>query len=155
MTFVHGTITEAGCPSCLQEYDLELVREYVNQRQVFYCQNCKKPDKPKFVFYGETLPDSFFQDFNDIYHTDLAFIMGSSLAVYPFNQLPYGIGKVVWRVLINKDEVGIFLAGIVTMNQFRFNNPKKKDLFLNGYTDEFVKKLVEDCGWKNEFDEYC
>ena len=30
MTFVHGTITEAGCPSCLQEYDLELVREYVN-----------------------------------------------------------------------------------------------------------------------------
>ena len=28
-------------------------------------------------------------------------------------------------------------------------------MFLNGYTDEIVKKLVEDCGWKNEFDEYC
>ena len=41
------------------------------------------------------------------------------------------------------------------MNQFRFNNPKKKDLFLNGYTDEVVKKLVEDCGWKTEYDEYC
>ena len=154
MTFAHGTITEAGCPGCLQEYDLELVREYVNKDQVLYCKSCGKPVKPKVVFYGENLPDSFFQDFNDIYRTDLAFIMGSSLAVYPFNQLPYGI-KDAWRVLLNKDEVGNFLAGLVTMNQFRFNNPKKKDLFLSGYTDDVVKKLVEDCGWKEEFDEYC
>ena len=155
MTFAHGTITEAGCPNCLNEYDLELVREYVNMGKVFYCQNCKKPVKPKVVFYGETLPDSFFRDFNDIYQTDLAFIMGSSLAVYPFNQLPYGISKDAWRVLINKDEVGNFLAGLVTMNQFRFNNPKRKDLFLNGYTDEIVQKIVDDCGWKDEFENYC
>ena len=95
------------------------------------------------------------KSFNDIYHTDLAFIMGSSLAVYPFNQLPYGISKNAWRVLVNKDEVGNFLAGLVTMNQFRFTNPKKKDLFLSGYTDDIVKKLVQDCGWKDEFDDYC
>ena len=31
---------------------------------------------------------------------------------------------------VNKDEVGNFLAGLDTMNQFRFNNPKRKDLFL-------------------------
>jgi NAD-dependent histone deacetylase SIR2 len=155
MTFAHGTITEAGCPGCLEPYDLEVLREYVNADKIFYCKKCGKPVKPKVVFYGETLPDSFFEDFNDIYHTDLAFIMGSSLAVYPFNQLPYGISKDAWRVLVNKDEVGNFLAGLVTMNQFRFNNPKKKDLFLNGYTDEVVKKLVEDCGWKTEYDEYC
>ena len=123
--------------------------------KVFYCKKCNKPVKPKVVFYGENLPDSFFEDFEDIYVTDLAFIMGSSLAVYPFNQLPYGIKKDAWRVLVNKDEVGNFLAGLVTMNQFRFNNPKKKDLFLSGYTDTVVKKLVEDCGWKEEFEEYC
>ena len=154
VTFAHGTITEAGCPECGEEYELELIREYVNKGQVFYCLNCKKPVKPKVVFYGENLPDSFFQDFNDIYHTDLAFIMGSSLAVYPFNQLPYGISKDTWRVLVNKEEAGNFLAGLVTMNQFRFNNPKKKDLFLSGFTDDVVKKLVEDCGWKEEFEQY-
>ena len=155
MTFAHGTITEAGCPECLESYDLELIRQNVNMGKVFYCKKCGKPVKPKVVFYGESLPQSFFDDFNDIYHTDLAFIMGSSLAVYPFNQLPYGISKNAWRVLINKDEVGNFLAGLVTMNQFRFTNPKRKDLFLSGYTDDIVKKLVEDCGWKDEFDDYC
>jgi NAD-dependent SIR2 family protein deacetylase len=155
VTFAHGTITEAGCPGCLETYDLEEVRKSVFKDQVFFCKHCQKPVKPKVVFYGETLPDSFFQDFNDMTKTDFAFIMGSSLAVYPFNQLPYGISKDAWRVLINKDEVGNFLAGLVTMNQFRFNNPKKKDLFLSGYCDEVVTKLVEDCGWKTEFDEYC
>ena len=112
MTFAHGTITEADCPECLQEYDLELVREYVNKDQVFYCPSCGKPVKPKVVFYGENLPNSFFKDFEDIYNTDLAFIMRSSLAVYPFNQLPYGI-KDAWRVLVNKDEVGNFLLDLL------------------------------------------
>lgn len=155
VTFAHGTITEAGCPNCLKEYDAEDVRKYVNEGKILKCSKCNKPIKPKVVFYGENLPDKFFEDFNDINVTDLAFIMGSSLAVYPFNQLPYGIKKESWRVLINKDEVGNFLAGLVTMNQFRFNNPKRKDLFLNGYTDEIVQKIVDDCGWKDEFDNYC
>ena len=78
--------------------------------------------------------------------------MGSSLAVYPFNQLLYGI-KDAWRVLVNKDEVGNFLTGLVSMNQFRINNPKI-NLFLSGYTDDVVKKLVEDCGWEEKFDEF-
>jgi NAD-dependent SIR2 family protein deacetylase len=155
MTFAHGTITEAGCPNCLKEYDIEEVRKNVMAGKILYCSKCKKPIKPKVVFYGENLPDSFFQDFDDINVTDLAFIMGSSLAVYPFNQLHYGIKKEAWRVLVNKDEVGNFLAGLVTMNQFRFDNPKRKDLFLNGYTDEIVQKIVDDCGWKKEFDDYC
>ena len=111
VTFAHGTITEAGCPNCLKEYDVEDVRKYVNEGKILKCSKCNKPIKPKVVFYGENLPDKFFEDFNDINVTDLAFIMGSSLAVYPFNQLPYGIKKESWRVLINKDEVGNFLAG--------------------------------------------
>ena len=85
MTFAHGTITEAGCPNCLKFYDIEEVRKNVMEGKILYCSNCKKPIKPKVVFYGENLPDSFFQDFNDINVTDLAFIMGSSLAVYLFN----------------------------------------------------------------------
>lgn len=154
VTFAHGTITEAACPECFKKYDVDVLKSYIENDKILYCE-CGKPVKPKVVFYGESLPGSFFKDFEDIYHTDLSFIMGSSLAVYPFNQLPYGISKDTWRVLVNKTEAGNFLAGMVTMNQFRFDNPKKKDLFLCGYTDEIVNKLVEDCGWKQEFDEYC
>ena len=154
VTFAHGTITEAGCPNCLNKYDIEELKKYVMEGKILYCSDCKRPIKPKVIFYGENLPDSFHRDFNDIYSTDLAFIMGSSLAVYPFNQLPYGIKKEAWRVLVNKEQVGNFLAGLVTMNQFRFDNPKRKDLFLNGYTDEIVQRIVDDCGWKDEFENY-
>ena len=154
VTFAHGTITEAACPECFKKYDVDVLKSYIANDKILYCE-CGKPVKPKVVFYGESLPDSFFKEFEDIYHTDLSFIMGSSLAVYPFNQLPYGISKDTWRVLVNKTEAGNFLVGMVTMNQFRFDNPKKKDLFLRGYTDEIVNKLVEDCGWKQEFGEYC
>lgn len=155
ITFAHGTITEAGCPECLKEYTVEQVKEYANKDQVLYCEDCGKPVKPKVVFYGENLPDSFTSTFADIYKTDLSFIMGTSMAVYPFNQLPYGINKESWRVLINKEEVGNFFVGMATFNAFRFDNKKKKDLFLEGYTDEIVQRIVNDCGWKDEFDLYC
>ena len=163
ITFAHGTIKEVGCPGCLQDLEKseiekvkDAIKKGINKREeVPKCTKCGKPLKPKIVFYGEKLEKSFFETFKDVHEADLAFIMGTSLAVYPFNQLPYGIKEDAWRVLVNKREVGNFLGGLITMNQFRFNNPKKKDLFLNGYTDDVVKKLVEDCGWKEEFDQYC
>lgn len=154
MTFAHGTITEAGCPECLKSYEISQVKEYIDKGEVLYC-TCGKPVKPKIVFYGEYLPANFFTEFDDVKSTDLAFVMGTSLAVYPFNRLPYGVEKEAWRVLINKDEVGSFLAGTFSMNQFRFDNPKRKDLFLEGYTDDVITKLVNDCGWTEDFENYC
>ena len=37
MTFAHGTITEAGCPNCLKEYDIEEVRKNVMAGKILYC----------------------------------------------------------------------------------------------------------------------
>ena len=57
MVFAHGKITEAACPSCKKEYDINTLKnEYVMKDKIMYCTLCKTPIKPKVIFYGEALP---------------------------------------------------------------------------------------------------
>ena len=147
MVFAHGKITEAACPSFGKEYDINVLRdEYVMKDKIMYCESCNTPIKPKVIFYGESLPISFILNFIFIYGCDLAFIMGSSLRVYPFNQLPDKLPSGTWRVFVNKEKVDDF---------FNFDDSYSKDLFLEGYSDEIIDKLVQDVGWQNDFNNYC
>ena len=147
MVFAHGRITEAACPNCQKEYDINVLRdEYVMKNKIMYCTSCNTPIKPKVIFYGESLLLSFILNFIFIFGCDLAFIMGSSLQVYPFNQLPGKLPSGSWRVLINKERVDDF---------FNFDDTYSKDLFLPGYTDKIIEQLVKDVGWENDFNNYC
>ena len=147
MVFAHGKITEAACPSCGKEYDINVLKnEYVMKDKIMYCESCNTPIKPKVIFYGESLPLSFILNFICIFGCDLAFIMGSSLRVYPFNQLPDKLPSGTWKVFINKERVDDF---------FNFDDSYSKDLFLEGYSDEIIDKLVQDVGWQNDFNNYC
>jgi len=147
MVFAHGKITEAACPSCGKEYDINVLKnEYVMKDKIMYCESCNTPIKPKVIFYGESLPISFILNFIFIFGCDLAFIMGSSLRVYPFNQLPDKLPSGTWRVFVNKEKVDDF---------FNFDDSYSKDLFLEGYSDEIIDKLVQDVGWQNDFNNYC
>ena len=147
MIFAHGKITEAACSNCNKSYDINILRDqYVMQDKILYCSTCGNPVKPKVIFYGESLPLSFILNFICIFRCDLAFIMGSSLRVYPFNQLPNKLPSGAWRIFVNK----------VRVNEiFDFDNSFKKDLFLRGYTDQIVENLVKDIGWEDDFNEYC
>lgn len=151
-TFAHGRIDIAGCPECLSDYDIEELRQKIYKGEIAYCEECNKPIKPKVVFYGEYLPSSYHDSFDDITKTDCAFIMGTSLAVFPFYRLPCNIPKDSWRVLINLEKV---TGAIFTTNRLDFDNEYKKDCFIQGYTDEVVQKIVDDCEWTKEFNEYC
>lgn len=55
------------------------------------CSNekCGAPVKPEIVFYGEGLPEEFMTILNGIEnrHIDLLIVMGTALAVGPFNQI--------------------------------------------------------------------
>ena len=51
-----------------------------------------------------------------------------------------------WRVFVNKEKVD---------DIFNFEDTYSKDLFLEGYTDEIIEKLVKDVGWENDFNNYC
>ena len=147
MVFAHGKITEAACPTCWKEYDINVLRdEYVMKDKIMYCTSCKTPIKPKVIFYGESLPFNFYLNFLFIFGVDLAFIMGSSLRVHPFNQLPGKLPSDTWRVFVNKEKVD---------DIFNFEDTFSKDLFLEGYTDEIIEKLVKDVGWENDFNNYC
>ena len=68
------------------------------------------------------------------------------MKVYPFNQLPNKLPSGAWRIFVNK----------VRVNEiFDCDNSFKKDLFLQGYTDQIIEKLVKDIGWEDDFNEYC
>lgn len=152
VTFAHGTITQASCPECLTIYDLNELKSNIEQGKIMYCKYDNKPIKPSVVFYGESLPQSFFDAFSDIKKADLTFIMGTGLKVFPFNRLPHEVSKDSWRVLVNMERVG---GAWFTTNWFGFDVDTKKDLFLEGYTDDIVMKIIQDCGWDDEFKTYC
>ena len=141
----------AGCPQCLRDYHIEELKKKIYNDEIAYCEHCKKPIKPKVVFYGEYLPQSYFNSFDDITKTDCAIIMGTSLEVFPFNRLPCNVPNDSWRVLINLVKVS---GAFFTTNRLKFDNEYKKNCFIQGYTDEVIQKIVDDCGWTNEFNEY-
>lgn len=153
MVFAHGIITEAACPKCNKSYDIEELRKLIMQDKVMLCDKCHVYIKPKCVFYGEPLGFSFYMKFMSIKWADLSFIIGTTLKVYPFANLPYGLPKGSWRVLVNME-----MAGDDESERdggFGFDNEMKKDLFLGGKCDETIDKLVKDVGWEDEFNEFC
>jgi NAD-dependent histone deacetylase SIR2 len=101
------------------------------------CDVCKKGlVKPDIVFFGEGLPNRFFEcmeeDFDDEESDtapDLVIVAGTSLTVHPFAGLPEMVGRKTVRVLINRDEVGSF--------------KRVNDLVLLTSCDNFVI----DCDW--------
>ena len=78
--------------------------------------------------------------------------MGTTLKVQPFNSFVYQLSDEYTnedeelsdrccRVLINKEKTGINYG-------FKFNDISSNDIFLEGYTDDIVNKLIDDLGWR-------
>lgn len=147
----HGVIDEAHCPNCRKDVDFEKLRSFIMEDKILYCEHCGKPCKPKVVFYGEQLPDSFNKHYYDIEKADLTFIIGTTLKVTPFADLAYDVPKDSWRVVLNNEVVGKSFGE----HKFLFNNPNKNDIFLNGMCDDTVQKIVDDCGWSEDFKIFC
>jgi NAD-dependent SIR2 family protein deacetylase len=151
IVFAHGTLQESHCCGCGKEYDIEIQNAHIKEGKILYCTelNCNHPCKPKVVFYGEQLPSSFGTNFNKIQESDLGIIIGTSLAVKPFNNLPKFMPKSSWRVLINREKVGLQGPG-----GFQYDEVTSTDLFMNGTSDDIIMKIIEDSGWKEEFHEF-
>lgn len=62
IVFAHGNSLDASCVNkkCNKEYDVNLLNENIKKSEVMYCEKCKSPIKHKIVFYGESLPNDFF-----------------------------------------------------------------------------------------------
>lgn len=105
---LHGSIYSSHCLKCKQYYAYEVFVKKLFMEKVVSCK-CSGVIKPDIVFFGEMLPP---EDFNmaifHATHSDLMFVIGTSLVVQPAAFMPIHTlnngGKVV---LINKGETYI------------------------------------------------
>ena len=139
--FAHGTFTRGHCPQCHIDIDINKINKGIEEGKVVMCEICGGPCKPKVVFYGEDLDDEFYNKIQESQEFDLALIMGTSLQVYPFARIPKLMKTSSWKVVFNRDRVGQFLYS------FLFSNT----LFIQGTTDDTVKKFLKDVDLLDDF----
>lgn len=126
---LHGGIYKSHCVECGKEYSLSEMREKVIEEEVPLCDECKGIIKPDIVFFGEEV--LHFRDAEELtYQSDLFFVIGSALAVYPAAMLPnFARGKLV---VVSKGEVNI--------------DPISVDLMIDQDIDNFFRDVSKHYG---------
>ncbi|AIE59982.1 NAD-dependent protein deacylase [Bacillus methanolicus] len=103
---LHGTLQTATCPKCKTKYDLKFINEHVIPR----CNQTNKKGevcnfilKPDVVLFGGMV-QHFEEALNKAYKSDLFIAMGTSLEVYPVNQIPVYLNSApeIKKAIINK-----------------------------------------------------
>jgi len=109
--------------------------------------------KPDIVFFGEELPQRF-RDLveEDFPKCDLLLVLGTSLAVAPFNQLISCPERTCPRVLVNRDEVGTDLLTIREPFRFDDETMNYRDVFLGGDLNDQVRELCKKLEWMEELE---
>ncbi len=140
----HGSIKGAYCSKCGFEASPDEFKACVQRGEVYRCQSgtkCTYPVKPRIIFFGEKLPDDFFNKMELVDDCDLMIVMGTALAVAPFNMLVNHVGNGVPQVLINRENL--------KSQGFDFEKPLNR-LFLPGNCDDTVLQLANDLGLGEE-----
>jgi len=140
----HGSFSSARCVNCSKPF--ENIEEYwklIFDHQIPTCSACSFIVRPDVVFFGEGMPERFFQlHQSDFRQADLLIVMGTSLMVFPFASLVSMVGLLTPRLLINKNKVGTF-AKVDSPNNYR-------DVAFDGDCDEGVRQLVDALGWTDD-----
>ncbi|BEI84470.1 hypothetical protein CcaverHIS002_0410740 [Cutaneotrichosporon cavernicola] len=143
----HGSFRTAHCLKCRRSASTEYVlKAGVRQGAVVRCEHCKGLVKPDIVFFGEGLPDNFFELMPELRHADLVLVMGTSLQVHPFAGLVERVSSSTPRVLINREAVGPF-------SRVKHGKRRGRDGVYLGDADDAVRELVRAIGWEEELDE--
>lgn len=118
--------------------------------------------KPDIVFFGESLPEAFHKGLErDFPRCDLLIVLGTSLAVQPFNQLIRMTPKGCPRVLINREPAGLAkrcaaARGVKRIRGgFCFGSAQRRDVFLEGDCDAGVQQICTRLGWADLLDQLC
>jgi len=147
----HGTFASASCIDCGKKFDVQTyVSPLVNRDKIPFCDRCNPTQeisipykglvKHDIVFFGEDLPESFYQMSKvDFKKADLLIVMGTSMQVYPVAGLVHKVAPTVPRLLINMNAVGVFDKEDDTDNY--------RDISLLGSCDSSCEKLMQMLGW--------
>ena len=85
----HGANFGAVCSVCKAQQDRETLVKGIRAETVVRCNKdgCEGPVKPEIVFFGEDLPDNFSEACEIASGADLLIVIGTALAVSPFNSI--------------------------------------------------------------------
>ncbi|KAF3919639.1 hypothetical protein ABW20_dc0104861 [Dactylellina cionopaga] len=140
----HGSFASQRCIECKHPYPDDLMKQHIKADPVEIPRCIDTPEcnglvKPDIVFFGEPLPNHFFESIAQLEDVDLAIVMGTSLTVYPFASLPMRVPEGPPRLLINKERVGEV-------------GSRRDDVVFLKECDEGVRKLCEEIGWLEELE---
>ncbi|KAI0201736.1 DHS-like NAD/FAD-binding domain-containing protein [Astrocystis sublimbata] len=138
----HGSFATQRCIDCKEPFpDLEM-RKCVDTATAPICKRdgCKGLVKPDIVFFGEQLPETFFNNATVPQEADLVIVIGTSLQVHPFAGLPRLARDKVPRLLFNMEQVGDF-------------GTRADDVMCLGPCDDGIRKLADELGWRDELEE--
>ncbi|KAH0790729.1 NAD-dependent protein deacetylase sirtuin-2 [Histomonas meleagridis] len=175
----HGSLTTAHCQDCHAEVPFaECLRQVAPNREnlegqieetvVPICPNCGKNHvKPDVTFFGEDLPEIFYDHLRDDFEQcDLLIVAGTALQVYPFAGLVNKVKAKVPRYVINMDPVrgksgffgtiGNWIRSAITLfyadysGVFDYGNGS--DFFIGGDCQESIMNVVTKLNWGNDFE---
>ncbi|XP_065294808.1 NAD-dependent protein deacetylase sirtuin-2 isoform X3 [Dermacentor albipictus] len=151
----HGTFHSSHCLSCNHEYSLDWLREQIAAEPVPLCLDCGCPVKPDIVFFGERLPDRFFDlSEEDFARCDLLLIVGTSLQVQPFAGLVDKVHNSIPRLLINLEKCGHsnLVSKILGLGcGLDFDSEANfRDVALLGTCDSGCQEMADRLGWKDD-----
>jgi NAD-dependent histone deacetylase SIR2 len=137
----HGSFATQRCIECKTPYPDEEMHKKVQDKEVPHClvPQCNGLVKPDIVFFGESLPPSFFESRDLPEQAELCIVMGTSLSVQPFASLPVLCKPGTPRVLINMQQVG----GL---------GSRPDDVLILGDIDAGVRKFAKAMGWEEELE---
>lgn len=135
----HGSFARQSCIDCHEPYPEDDIKAHIDAMTIPHCERCGGLVKPEIVFFGEALPADFFANRMLPSQADLCIVMGTSLTVQPFANLPSMTREQTPRVLINKERVGGIGSGA-------------DDVLLIGDCDDGVRELAGACGWGEELE---
>jgi len=153
----HGAFHKGHCIKCRKEYPQEWIKEIIFKDEVPVCDkdNCNGYVKPDIVFFGENLPERFFQCLPDFSKCDLLIILGTSLVVQPFASLIDRVSKDCPRLLINMEKAGVAsrLDQIIVGGGLQIDRAGNyRDVAWLGDCDQGCKELAKDLGWDKELE---
>ncbi|EAR90398.1 SIR2 family transcriptional regulator (macronuclear) [Tetrahymena thermophila SB210] len=97
----HGHMRKAHCVNCNHIVNIETYLQNCKQLKKTQCPICNNLVKPKIVFFGEFLPNEFYQSRDILPNSDCVVVMGTSLGVFPFANLINEVGTSVPIYIIN------------------------------------------------------
>eukprot|EP00056_Hartaetosiga_gracilis_P003666 m.65867 g.65867 ORF g.65867 m.65867 type:complete len:254 (-) comp11539_c5_seq2:417-1178(-) len=132
---------------CWLEQDA--VKQHVMDRTIPKCEKCEGLVKPDIVFFGEGLPQRFFEKMaSDFAVADALIVIGTSLTVHPFADLISRVNENVPRLLINREMVGT--------SEYMFSGPPfnfhidDRDVFYEGNCDDGCVEFARLLGWEED-----